>query len=80
MSRRRAPTIDPFVPRGEGEIAQALAANGEGLYAVVLATPDLAASRQYLTAAGIATSAVTERPPYLRTDDARTSLHLSGRT
>lgn len=61
----RATTIEVLAPRGEGEVAQALVAYGEGLYAVVLATPDLAASHRYLTAAGIATSAVPGRPDEL---------------
>ncbi|HEX6817897.1 MAG TPA: VOC family protein [Ktedonobacterales bacterium] len=61
----RNTTIDLLAPTGSGEISQALAATGEGLYSVVLATSDLEASREYLASAGVATTSIPARPDAL---------------
>ncbi len=53
--------IDLLGPRGEGIVSQALAATGEGLFTVTLATPDLEATRRYLASAGIPLSPTSGR-------------------
>lgn len=53
--------IELLAPRGEGAVSQALAANGEGVFSVLLTTPDLSASQRNLEGVGVPTSAIAWR-------------------
>jgi hypothetical protein len=53
--------LDLLAPIGEGPLARALAAQGEGLFSVLLATLDLAATAWYLAGAGVSTGPVPGR-------------------